>query len=217
MDLGSRSASALDPMRIARANRHSSLDSRVRNPSYHVMNSNWFVAWPVEIPQELVDAWQHDASVGIRMHHADDLHIPLAMLGRHESSQEEKLAKLLSRSAISTPEITLKAIVPLPQPRRFASLAWEIGNGRLELEKQILKWRPKLCREMGAAIEAAAPLPQLTFARPDRRVSVDERDGVLEWAEKASAPKEAFQLRKPAIYTFVIGDEGRQFRRIGEP
>ncbi len=175
---------------------------------------NWFVAWPVIVPAEVMDAWHHDAPIGLRFHDPADLHITLALLGRHDLTQEKKLIDLIRKSKIPAPEVSLKSILPLPQPRRFSAMVWEIANGRLELEKQIAKWRPRICRELGAFVDASPALPYLTFARPERKISNEDRDSVLAWSESFAPPKQSFHLQSPAIFKWSSTAGERQFEQI---
>ncbi len=178
------------------------------------MTLNWFVAWPVTVPAEIVATWQRDAPVGIRFHHPEDLHITLALLAKHEPTQEKKLSLLLKQLAIPAPTISLQSVIALPQPRRFSTLVWNIENGRLELEKQITKWRPRISRELGAFADASPDLPYMAFARPDRRVSNDERDSILDWAETYKPAGTRLELRPPTIFKWSTIAEGRQFEQI---
>lgn len=178
------------------------------------MTMNWFVAWPVVVPAEVVAAWHEAAPIGMKFHDPADLHITLAFLGRHEATQEKKLVDLIRRAKIPPLEITLKSLIPLPQPRRFSAIAWEIANGRLELEKHITKWRPRVCRELGAFTEASPALPHVTFARPERKISNEDRDCILEWSETYAAPRQSFQLQAPAIFKWSSKAGDRQFEQI---
>ncbi len=179
------------------------------------MTMNWFVAWPVTVPPEVLNAWEQDAPIGIKFHSPEDFHIVLALLGRHDPTQEKKLTDLIRNAKIPSPAITLKSILPLPQPRRFSTLVWEIANGRLELEKQIAKWRPRICREMGAFADAGPDIVYLAFARPERRVSNEDRDRVLEWAEGCKPTTVSLTLGAPAIFKWSnAASEERQFDQI---
>jgi len=179
------------------------------------MTMNWFIAWPVEVPLEVLAGWERDAPIGVKYHHRADFHIMLAMLGRHDVTLEKKLTDLVRAAKIPTPAISLKSILALPQPRRFSTLVWEIANGRLELEKQIAKWRPRICREMGAFAEASPEIPYLAFARPERKVSNEDRDRVLEWAESCRPPAMNLPLGAPTIFKWSnTTTDGRQFEQI---
>lgn len=176
---------------------------------------NWFVAWPVVVPPEVVKSWEHDAPIGLKFHTPSDLHIVLALLGRHEPTQEKKLAELIRKSKIPAPNISFKSILPLPQPRRFSMFVWEIANGRLELEKQITKWRPVICRELGAFADASPEHPYVAFARPERKISNDDRDRLLEWSETYRPSAVTFTLGSPSIFKWSTdAADDRQFEQV---
>ncbi len=180
------------------------------------MSPNWFVAWPVTGAADWLAALDADAPPGLRFSHPDDLHVTLAFLGEFEPRNEKKIASLLRGLPFAEIEATPSQLVALPQARRFSALAFTFDKGRLELEKQIARWRDRVCREAGARLETRPPLPHLTVARPERRITSDGRDDALAWAESLPAPTAVLTLLPPRIYTWDPTRKERQFLILGE-
>jgi 2'-5' RNA ligase len=179
------------------------------------MTPNWFVAWPVSGADEWIAGLEKQAPGGLHFLAPEDLHVTLAFLGRFDEALLKKISALLATLPLSGVEVSLNQFVALPQPRRFSALAFVVGNGRLELEKQIGKWRDRLCREAGAKLESRPSLAHLTVARPDRRIGEADRDATLEWM--VQLPPRAglrLQLERPRIYSWADRGASTRYRLL---
>ncbi len=172
---------------------------------------NWFIAWPVENATEWLTALVADAPTGIDFLDPADLHVTLAFLAAHDDPAEEKMAAILRGLSLSGLDITPGPFTALPQPRRFSAIAATIDTGRLELERQITRWMPRLCREAGASIDDRPPLPHITLARPARRIGSDERDNVLAWIEDRPLDETKLTLAPPSIYRWAEKTTSRRY------
>ncbi len=176
------------------------------------MSRNWFVAWPVENATEWLTALAADAPVGVTFLDPADLHVTLAFLATHTDAAEKKLAGILRGLPPTGVDVTPGPFLALPQPRRFSELVATIDTGRLELEKQIAKWRPRLCREVGAQLDPRAPVPHITLARPDRRITNDERDLALAWIDSRPRDETPLRLARPTIYRWSDTKDSRRYQ-----
>jgi len=177
------------------------------------MTPNWFVAWPVTPPSEWLAGLQAGAPGGLHFLAPEDLHVTLAFLGRYEPGLLAKISGLLNTLPLTEIDAGPKQFIALPQPRRFSALAFTLGPGGNDVEKQIAKWRDRICREAGARIETRAPLPHFTVARPDRRIGAKDREAALAWLEQLP-PQTAVRLRleKPRIYTWAEPGQASRYR-----
>lgn len=177
------------------------------------MTPNWFVAWPVSGAEEWIASLEKQAPGGLHFLAPADLHVTLAFLGRFDPMLLKKIADLTRTLPLSGVEVSLNQFVALPQPRRFSALAFVLGHGRLEIEKQTVKWRDRICREAGAKLETRPTMEHLTVARPDRRIGEADRDATLEWM--IHLPPQAgikLQLERPRIYTWADRDAETRYR-----
>jgi 2'-5' RNA ligase len=178
------------------------------------MTPNWFVAWPVSGAEKWIAALEAEAPGGLNFLAPADLHVTLAFLGRYEPALLKKISALIESLPLTAiDKVSINQFIALPQPRRFSSLAFVLGTGRLEAEKQITKWRDRICRESGARIETWAALSHVTIARPDRRIGEADRDASLEWMMQLPAQKEiALRLERPRIYTWAERGADTRYR-----
>ncbi len=182
------------------------------------MTPNWFVAWPVCDAEEWLAGLEKQAPGGLNFQHASDLHVTLAFLGRYEPALLPKISALLRALPLGGASVGLNQFVALPQPRRFSSLAFVLGPGWQDIEKQIAKWRDRICREAGAKLETRPALPHITVARADRRIGDEDRDAALEWLLQLPAQTGIrLQLARPRIYTWAGRDESARYRLLDEP
>lgn len=179
------------------------------------MTPNWFVAWPVRGAEEWIAALEAAAPGGLHFLAPADLHVTLAFLGRFDPKLLAKIAAQVATLPLEGGEVALNQFVALPQPRRFSALAFVLGRGWLDIEKQITKWRDRICREAGAKLETRPSLPHLTVARPDRRIGESDRDAALEWMRQLPS-QEGLQLRldRPRIYTWADRDAPTRYRLL---
>jgi 2'-5' RNA ligase len=179
------------------------------------MTPNWFVAWPLVGCRDWLASLEAEAPGGLQFLDPDDVHVTLAFLGRHDHALVPKIAGLLNGLPLNGVEITPGEFVALPQPRRFSALAFTVGAGRQELEKQIAKWRDRICREAGARLETRAPLPHFTVARPERRIGAADRDAALAWIEQLPPQTTVrLQLDRPRIYAWSEPGATRRYRQL---
>ncbi len=178
------------------------------------MSRNWFIAWPVQNAQDWLAALAADAPSGIDFLDPADLHVTLAFLAAHDDPAEEKMVSILRGLSMSGLDITPGPFTALPQPRRFSAIAATIDTGRLELERQIARWMPRLCREAGASIDDRPPLPHITLARPTRRIRNDERDDVLDWIDDRPLDETPLTLAQPAIYRWAEKTSARRYQIV---
>lgn len=178
------------------------------------MSRNWFVAWPVENATEWLAALAADAPIGVTFLDPADLHLTIAFLGEHNDAAEKKMAGLLGGFSLTGIDITPGAFLALPQPRRFSAIVASIDTGRLEVEKQIARWMPRICREAGARIDTRAPVPHITVARPDRRITNDDRAAVLDWIESRPRDTTPLTLAPPAIYRWATESTSLRYDRV---
>lgn len=179
------------------------------------MTPNWFVAWPVRGAEAWLASLEASAPGGLHFLAPADLHVTLAFLGRYEPASQAKISRLLAGLPLTAVEAEPREFVALPQPRRFSALAFTLGVGRAEIEKQIAKWRDRICREAGARIETRSPLPHFTVARPDRRIGADDREAALRWLEELPPRKDVrVRLDVPCIYTWAEGDAPHRYRML---
>ncbi|MGH8045934.1 MAG: 2'-5' RNA ligase family protein, partial [Chthoniobacterales bacterium] len=129
------------------------------------MTPNWFVAWPVAAAADWIASLESGAPGGLHFLAPSDLHVTLAFLGRYEPVLLEKISSMLKQMPQEAIDITPKDFVALPQPRRFSALAFTLGKGLSEVEKQIARWRARICREAGAHLDTRVSLPHFTVAR----------------------------------------------------
>lgn len=179
------------------------------------MTPNWFVAWPVTAAPEWLPGLVAGAPGGLHFLHPDDLHVTLAFLGRYEPGLLKKITSLLKGLPLRGMEVQPDRLIALPQPRRFSALAFSFGNGRMEVDAQIARWRERICREAGAPVDLRAPLPHLTVARPDRRIGESDRDLALAWMEQLP-PQTAQTLRfdPPRIYSWAPKGSASRYERL---
>ena len=168
------------------------------------MTPNWFVAWPVSGAEEWIAGLEADAPGGLHFLAPSDLHVTLAFLGRYDPALLEKISALIASLPLTGLDATVNQFIALPQPRRFSALAFVLGTGRVEAEKQIAKCRDRICREAGARIETWAELSHVTVARPDRRIGEADRDACLDWMAQLPAQTGVrLRLEPPRIYTWA--------------
>jgi 2'-5' RNA ligase len=177
------------------------------------MTSNWFIAWPAAIPAEWLAALEAGAPGGLRFTMPADLHLTLAFLGKRDPGLLDKMAAFLRGLPFPNIEITLGRVIALPRERRFSTLAFELIRGRPDVEKQIAKWRDRLCREAGAKLDTRAPVPHVTIARPQRTIGPADRAEVIEWIATITPPAAPIYLKRPVIYLRAADDSERQFDR----
>lgn len=169
------------------------------------MIPNWFVAWPVIGLEDSLAALKAGAPGGLDFLEPSDIHVTLAFLGRYNPALLKKMTNLLKELPLAPIEITTGELVALPQPRRFSALAFTLRRGLLEANAQADKWRARICREAGAALDTRVKMLHLTIARPDRRIGSDDRDAALEWIEKINGDKTpiALRLERPRLYSWT--------------
>lgn len=179
------------------------------------MIPNWFVAWPVGGAEEWLASLERQAPGGLHFLAPADLHVTLAFLGRYDEKLLPKISGLIRDLPLRGAEVGLNQFVALPQPRRFSALAFVLGSGWQEIEKQIATWRGRICREAGAKIETRPSLPHVTVARPDRRIGDEDRDAALDWMLQLP-PQTGVRLRlgRPCIYTWAGRDDTARYRAI---
>ncbi len=179
------------------------------------MSPNWFIAWPVAGAAEWIATLEKGAPGGLRFLAPADIHVTLAFLDRFEPALVPKMTDLLASLPVKSFTIAPDRLMALPQPRRFSALAFSIAAGRLEVEAQVAKWRPRLCRESGAKIETRPVLPHVTIARPERRIGEADRDAALEWMLRMP-PQTAIKLplEPPRIYSWEAGDAATRYRFV---
>jgi 2'-5' RNA ligase len=180
------------------------------------MTPNWFVAWPVVGADEWLTTLEAGAPGGLRFLAPGDLHVTLSFLDRYNPALLKKMTSLLKGLPLREVEtIAPDRLAALPQPRRFSALAFNLADGRMEVEAQIAKWRDRLCREVGAKLESRPVLPHFTVARPERRIGEADRDAALEWLEQLPS-QSAIKLRleRPRIYTWAAGDSENRYEML---
>lgn len=150
----------------------------------------------------------------LRAYAPEELHVTLAFLGKHDPGLEKKLGLLLRSLAIPGAEVLLGPLIALPQERRFSAIAWSMGFGVEKLNAVIEKRRARICREVGAKLDTRAPLPHITIARPERKISTEDRDLVLDWMPTCTPPAQRVVLDPPAIYRYAPPGSDRQFERV---
>jgi len=181
------------------------------------MTPNWFVAWPVSGADQWLAELESQAPGGLRFLASKDLHVTLAFLGRYEPGLAKKISSLLKGLPLKEIGVSPDRLIALPQPRRFSALSFTLGAGRLEVEAQIAKWRDRICREAGAAIDTRAQLPHITIARPERRIGESDRDIALTWIEEIpSQSSVTLRLERPRIYTWAEGGGDSRYVQIEE-
>jgi 2'-5' RNA ligase len=177
------------------------------------MSPNWFVAWPVSGAEEWLKSLEATAPGGLNFLVPGDLHVTLAFLARYEPGSLGKISGMVKKLALPEVEISPKEFVAFPQPRRFSALAFTLGVGRTEIEKQIAKWRDRICREAGAKLDTRAPVPHITIARPDRRIGSDDRDAALEWLEHLPSQSHVrIRLETPRVYAWTEPGSSARYR-----
>jgi 2'-5' RNA ligase len=181
------------------------------------MSPNWFVAWPVCGAEEWLAGLEAGAPGGLNFLAPPDLHVTLAFLGRYDPVLLGKISALAKRLPAEDITASPKDFVALPQPRRFSALAFTLGVGQGEVDKQIAKWRDRFCREAGARLESRPVLPHVTIARPDRRIGSDDRDAALEWVEQLPPQGEVrFRLARPRVYAWTEPGSSLRYQILDE-
>jgi len=177
------------------------------------MTPNWFAAWPVTGAEEWIASLEKQAPGGLHFLAPADLHVTLAFLGRFDPALLGKISDLIRTLPLAGVEVSLNQFVALPQPRRFSALAFVLGHGRLEIEKQSAKWRDRICREAGAKLETRPALAHVTVARPDRRIGEADRDAALDWMIQLPPQSDVrLRLERPRIYTWAERDAAARYR-----
>lgn len=73
---------------------------------------------------------------------------------------------------------------------------------------------PRVCREAGARIDTRAPVPHLTVARPDRRITDDDRSAVIDWIDARPRDTTPLVLARPTIYRWATDSTTRRYDQL---
>jgi 2'-5' RNA ligase len=177
---------------------------------------NWFLAWPIDgsFLNEL------PAPSGFRKLHPEDAHITLAFLGGCKEAAAHRsfalLSALLDRDTTRRFEVVLDSVVPMGPKRRFSALSALLGEGRMDAEGFIGRWRDELCAAAEVRADRRPPKAHATVARPRFRATEEQRAAGLLWAASLDLRHVRQSIDRVALYTWHEPRGIRQFRIVAE-
>jgi 2'-5' RNA ligase len=180
------------------------------------MEPNWFIALPLAD-----DRWferTSEAPPGVRLLHPEDLHATVAFLGPVGEARARRAMDALS-IPLSPLRVTLGAVVPMGNPRRFSALSALLDHGRDAVESAMAASRDRAWRAAAAERDDRPPKAHVTIARPTRDADESARRGALAWAASLRLGGVELTIDRVALYTWsdtrhVRG--AREFRAVIE-
>jgi 2'-5' RNA ligase len=174
---------------------------------------NWFAAIPVELPGPFLEALRAGAPP-LRWFAPEDIHLTVAFFGRYQSECLEAVRDALRALPAFEIRASLGPLVPLPSPRRFSAVSFELRQGSAEAAEIMRRFHAPLMAAAGLPPETRPAYPHITVARPDRRASAAECYGILEWMRGVPVPAVQVTLREVALYRWADDRRSRQFQRL---
>jgi len=150
---------------------------------------------------------------GIRRFSPADLHVTIAFLGPVQHLDAERA--WASMPALGGPsEVSLDAVVPLGNPRRYSALSALLDEGRADLARRIREVRSPLLEVAGRPQDRRPVKPHVTVARPTRRATDTQREQALAWARRLDLRGVRLRLDTVAWFTWSEDRRGRLFRVV---
>ncbi|MBL8684588.1 MAG: hypothetical protein JNK05_35765 [Myxococcales bacterium] len=163
------------------------------------MQPNWFIATPIA-PGRWFDRVSAPPS-GIRRFRPEDLHATVAFLGA-VSEEAARAAFDALEIKLEPLDVTLGAVVPMGNPKRYSALSALVDEGRDALEWAMSECRGRAFSAADAEPDARAPKAHITVARPNRSANDRARRAGLEWASKLALSGERVKIDRVALYTW---------------
>lgn len=163
---------------------------------------------------------------GFRRFAPVDRHFTLAFLGPCARAEADAAWAVVERLLLPTRQvdgsvpskrsITLGAVVPMGNPRRYSALSALVAEGREPLEAWMEETRGPLLAAAGRAPETRAAKAHLTLARPQRRATEHERREGLVWARELDLRGVSGPLERIALYTWSSDRTKQLFEIVAE-
>ena len=173
------------------------------------MRPNWFVGLPVEAGSWL--ARVTSPPEGVRIFHADDLHLTVSFLGTVSEDQARAAFAEARALPLAPTTVRLGPVVPMGNRRRPSALSARLLDGEREVAEAITHVRDAVADAAGAARESRPALPHLTIARPRRTATHDERAEAVRWAATLDLGAPSVLLHEVALYTWASERKERLF------
>jgi 2'-5' RNA ligase len=179
---------------------------------------NWFLAFPLDgafvlqLPK---------LPSRFRLFHPDDVHMTLAFLGPCGEQGAERALAALDQCLAETPRapvaITLGALVPMGgSVKAYTALSAVVDTGRPLAEQLLLELRDPLTEAASGRRDKRKPKPHITVARPQHRVSDEDRAAGLAWAASVDLGPSVHTLDRIALYTWHEHRREQLFRIVAE-
>ena len=181
------------------------------------MPPNWFIALPVPaapwFPALL--AATHPPP-GVRLFHAEDLHLTVAFLGPVAEAAAHRAFACAAAWPLGPLDATLAEVHPLGSPRRPSALSAMLapGEARERLVAAMARVRGAMWAAAGAAPDTRPPLPHITLARPSRSCAPAELAAAVRWGTALPVAGVPIRLAQLALYTRAAERGERLFQKV---
>ena len=174
---------------------------------------NYFVALPVSLG-DWYETFKNTVPHNLKISSAVDLHITVSFLGNISPDISKKLCTVLQNIDPVCFDFSLATLMPLPSKRHFSALSFSLNVGREQISRYMSTHRNTFHNIAGTQPDHRGPLPHITVARPQKRATVQERSGILDWMQTVSPPQLTFKTGKLSLYTWADDRKKKQYERV---
>ena len=178
------------------------------------MKPNWFIGLCPDTTEWLA-ALLVDKPKRVRGFHPNDLHITLAFLGNCSPINAQQTWEHATKIPPHATTIISNQLKPMGNPKRPSALSLTFQQDEI-ISQWISTYRGALLQQAGARPDNRPPLPHLTIARPQRRITDKQRANAVEWSQSIVVPSIPISFSTMALFTWSVDRKEILFRKVHE-
>lgn len=176
------------------------------------MKPNWFIGLYCDETGWLQSSVQH-LPPRVRAFQRSDLHVTLAFLGACSEAAALQAWKQATQHPPAALYMTTSALQPMGKKSRPSAFSLLFDD-----DEPLVVWmqthRAAVLAAAAARPDNRTPLPHLTIARPQRRISQSQRDKALIWCQSQKIQPQQLWFRHMALYTWSMDRKIQLFRKV---